>query len=79
MRTDLPPLYLAVHHAVVVIRCGCRIVGAICSLVNEEYGCTASCRVCLPSPGTCVGIATFVHDDDMCSEMFVLISRFRRF
>ncbi len=55
MRTDLPPLYLAVHHAVVVARCGCRIVGAICSLVNEEDGCTVSCRSMSPLPWHTLG------------------------
>ncbi len=43
MRTDLPPLYLAVHHAVVVARSPSWIVGAICSLANEEDGCTTGC------------------------------------
>ena len=54
-RTDLPPLYLAVHHAVVVARWLSRIVGAICSLVNEEDGCTASCRSMSPLPWYTLG------------------------
>ncbi|SRR6266571_2710566 len=71
MRTDLPALYLAVHHAVVVMRCGCRIVGAICGLVNEENGCTTSCRVQVPSLGTLLKKGKIVHDEDMCSVVFV--------
>src|SRR6266567_241972 len=47
--------YLAVHPAVVVARCGCRTVGAICSLVNEEDGCTASCRSMSPLPWYTLG------------------------
>ncbi len=54
-RTDLPPLYLAVHHAVVVARSLSRIDGAICSLVNEEDGCTASCRSMSPLPWYTLG------------------------
>src|SRR6266700_5504865 len=71
MRTDLPPLYLAVHHAVVVMRCSCRIVGAICSLVNEEDGCTASCRVQVPSPGILLEKGKIVYVKDMYSVVFV--------
>src|SRR6266699_5579550 len=70
-RTDLPPLYLAVHHAVVVARWLSRIVGAICSLRNEEYGCTTSCRVQVPSPGTYLEKGKIVYVKDMCSVVFV--------
>src|SRR6266581_1258602 len=44
--------YLAVHHAVVVALLGCRTVGAAYYVKIEEYGCTAGCRVQVPSPGT---------------------------
>ena len=42
MRTDLPPLYLAVHHAVVVALLVSRIVGERCFVKNEEFGYTVS-------------------------------------
>src|SRR6266566_7531910 len=78
-RTDLPPLYLAVHHAVVVARWLSRIVGAICSLRNEEYGCTTSCRVQVPSPGILLEKGKIVYVKDMYSGVFVLISGFAVF
>src|SRR6266702_3978592 len=70
-RTDLPPLYLAVHHAVVVARSLSRIDGARCSVKSEEYGCTTSCRVQVPSPGTYLEKGKIVYVKDMCSVVFV--------
>ena len=49
---------LAVHHTVVVARLVSWTVGARCSVMNEEYGCTEGYWGRVPSPGLCVGIGT---------------------